>query len=101
MTIEEFHVKHDQMAIYSQDACNASGLLTDALKVLMEWRQIEGVNMGGKDCPHLKFLLYQIVFLVFGREPFEVFTFDEYHDAMAEIKGRIEARKIEKVREAA
>ena len=65
MTQNEFNEKWDDHAIYSQSACNPSGLLHSAVEMISDWRNAGG-DFSGKDCPHLKFLLYQTVFLVFG-----------------------------------
>lgn len=79
----EFFAKWDEKAIYSQDACNPSGLLHSAGEMISDWRSTGG-NSQGKDCPHLKFLLYQTVFLVFGRE----MDWNEWHDEYRRIQKR-------------
>jgi hypothetical protein len=84
MTKQEFYSKWDEQTLYSQDACNPSGLLHSAGEMLRDWKNAGG-NFQGNDCPHLKFLLYQIVFLVFGRE----MEWDGWHDEFQKIQERL------------
>ena len=84
MTKDEFFRKWDERAIYSQDASNPSGLLHSAVEMISDWRDAGG-DFGGKDCEHLKLVLYQIVFLVFSRE----MDWDGWQDAYRTIQKRI------------
>lgn len=88
MTRDEFYAKWDEWAVYSQSACNPSGLLHSAVECLRDWRDAGGDSQG-KDCPHLKFLLYQTVFLVFGYE----MDWSEWHEKYANIQKRKESVK--------
>ncbi len=66
-TSKEFCEKWDLQAFRSQSASNPSGLLHAACEMLSDWRQIGG-DFQGKDCSQLKFLLFQTVYLIFGKE---------------------------------
>ena len=87
MTKDEFHEKWDEQVLWSQDASNPSGLLHSAIELLSDWRTVED-DFQGKNCPHLKFLLYQTVFLVFGRE----MDWCGWHDAYHAIQTRVGER---------
>ena len=92
MTKDEFFAKWDEQTLNSQDACNPSGLLHSTCELLSDWRDAGG-EFSGKDCPHLKLLMYQMIFLVFGHE----MMWRGWHDAYGEIKKRLEEREVSNV----
>jgi len=88
MTQDEFYTKWDERAVCSQSACNPSGLLRSALEMISDWRKVSD-DFRGRDCPHLKFLLYQTIFLVFGHE----MKWDEWFDEYDKIQKRLDGHK--------
>jgi len=96
MTKEEFYRKWDPQIEFSQSASNPSGLLQSACEVLSDWRAAGGCS---GDCPHLKFLLYQIVYLVFRREMDWPEWFDEaqrIHERLNIVLVRLEQEGVER-----
>lgn len=84
MTKEDFYAKWDGQTVHSQNASNPSGLLHSAVEMISDWRKV-GDDFRCRDCAHLKFLLYQTVYLVFGRE----MEWDEWLDEYKKIQERL------------
>ncbi len=67
MTRREFYDKWDNIVLHSHSCYNLSDLLHNAEEIISDWSQIGGEVLG-KDCLHLKLLLYRITSLVFDRK---------------------------------
>lgn len=83
---KQFDKKHwADMALLSQTACNAMGLLHSMVECLREWRADNPGDSNGAECVPLRFMTFQFCFLtrfLSGADYPEKYSYHEDHETL-------------------